>query len=396
MKHIRQLFDYGDIAYLDNGATTQMPISLLDKLYEFEKNFRANVHRGSYTRAAFATQKYEGARKKIAEFINAKDPKEVIFTSGTTDSLNLVVNSFVSDYFFQHPIVITGLEHHSNIVPFLLNTIQKDLLRVVPVDDDGNVDLDFYAEAVKPLNNKEAFVSISHVSNTLGTIQPVKKMIEIAREQDCTIMIDGAQAIAHMPVNVQDLDVDFYAFSGHKMYGPTGIGVLYGKEELLEKMYPIKGGGDMIDTVSFEKVTFNDLPWKFEAGTPNITGAYGLGEAAEWLSEYSWGKIIAHENELLAYAEKQLKQFKWLHILGNPINKVGIISMYSEKFHGGDIAAILDIEKVCLRDGHHCTQPLMDRFDLDGTIRCSFGIYNTIEDVDKLISGLHRVEEMLG
>lgn len=393
----QQLFDYGDIVYLDSGATTQMPTEILDKLYNFEKNYRANVHRGSYSRAADATQMYEQARKKIAKFINAKTPKEIIFTSGTTDSLNLVVNSFVNDYFFEHPIVITGLEHHSNIVPFLLNGAKAGgLLRVVPVDENGNVDLKLYAEAVKSTNGRKPFVSISHISNTIGTIQPIKKMIKIARKQGCTIMIDGAQAVAHIPIDVQDLDVDFYAFSGHKMYGPTGIGILYGKEELLEKMNPLKGGGDMIDTVTFEKVTFNDLPWKFEAGTPHITGAYGLGEAVDWLGQFSWEEIIDHENELLVYTEEELKQFDWLHVLGNPIDKIGIVSMHSEKYHTSDIAAILDTENVCLRVGHHCTQPLMERFNLDGTIRCSFGIYNTTEDVDRLINGLRKVERMLG
>lgn len=356
-------------------------------------NNNANVHRGIYTISERATTAYENMRKKIKAFINAAHTHEIIFTRGTTESINLVASSFGAMQVQQgDEVVISEMEHHSNIVPWqLLCERAEAKLKIIPVNDNGILNLDEYR---KLLTERTKIVGLIHVSNVLGTVNPVKEMIRLAHQKNIPILLDGAQAIPHMVVDVQDLDCDFYTFSGHKLYGPTGIGVLYGKTNLLEKMPPYQGGGDMIRRVTFEKTEYNVLPHKFEAGTPHIAGVIGLGTAIDYLMAIGFEKINAHEKALLNYVTQKLHQISGLKIIGNAPNKVGVISFTMEQAHPHDIATILDHEGIAIRAGHHCAMPLMERFKLPATARITFGLYNTFDDIDRLIDGLVLVNQI--
>lgn len=366
---------------------------MIDAVSHYYCNDNANVHRGIYTISERATTAYENTRKKIKAFINAAHTHEIIFTRGTTESINLVASSFGALQVQQgDEVVISAMEHHSNIVPWqLLCERVGAKLKIIPVNDNGILNLDEYR---KLLTERTKIVGLIHVSNVLGTVNPVKKMIRLAHQKAIPVLLDGAQAIPHMVVDVQDLDCDFYTFSGHKLYGPTGIGVLYGKTNLLEKMPPYQGGGDMIRRVTFEKTEYNVLPHKFEAGTPHIAGVIGLGTAIDYLMAIGFKKINAHEKALLNYVTQKLHQISGLKIIGNAPNKVGVISFTMEQAHPHDIATILDHEGIAIRAGHHCAMPLMERFKLPATARITFGLYNTFDDIDRLIDGLVWVNQI--
>lgn len=378
---------------MDSGATAQKPQIVIDAMSHYYCNNNANVHRGIYTISERATTAYENMRKKIKAFINAAHTHEIIFTRGTTESINLVASSFGAMQVQQgDEVVISEMEHHSNIVPWqLLCERAEAKLKIIPVNDNGILNLDEYR---KLLTERTKIVGLIHVSNVLGTVNPVKEMIRLAHQKNIPILLDGAQAIPHMVVDVQDLDCDFYTFSGHKLYGPTGIGVLYGKTNLLEKMPPYQGGGDMIRRVTFEKTEYNVLPHKFEAGTPHIAGVIGLGTAIDYLMAIGFEKINAHEKALLNYVTQKLHQISGLKIIGNAPNKVGVISFTMEQAHPHDIATILDHEGIAIRAGHHCAMPLMERFKLPATARITFGLYNTFDDIDRLIDGLVLVNQI--
>ena len=381
------------LVYLDNGATVQKPLSVINAISNYYKTINANVHRGVHTLSGVATDAMEEARKKVQKHINAASEKEIIFTSGTTDSINLVASSFTTFVEEGDEIIISAIEHHSNIVPWqMLCERTGAVLKVIPVLDNGVLDTNAYAEL---LNEKTKMVAVNHISNSLGTINPVKEMITKAHEFGAAVLIDGAQAVPHLKVDVQDLDTDFYAFSGHKMYGPTGVGVLYGKEEWLNKLPPYRGGGEMIETVTFEKSTWAGLPHKFEAGTPNIAGNVGLGAAIDFMNSVGVENINIHESDLLEYAAIKLSGIDGLVIYGNTDNKAGVISFNIKGIHNYDMGVILDKLGIAVRTGHHCTQPVMDRFNIPGTVRASFGVYNTYEDVDKLVEGVKRAKNML-
>lgn len=381
------------LVYLDSGATAQKPKIVIDAISHYYSNENANVHRGIYTLSERATTAYENTRKKIKAFINAAHTHEIIFTRGTTESINLVASSFGSLQVEQgDEVVISAMEHHSNIVPWqLLCERVKAKLKIIPVHDNGILNLDEYQ---KLLTENTKIVGLIHVSNVLGTVNPVKEMIDLAHQKNIPVLLDGAQAIPHMVVDVQHLDCDFYTFSGHKLYGPTGIGVLYGKTNLLEKMPPYQGGGDMIHRVTFEKTEYSVLPYKFEAGTPHIAGVIGLGTAIDYLMKIGFEKIYAHENALLNYVMQKLDHISGLKIIGNAPNKIGVISFTMEQAHPHDIATILDHEGIAIRAGHHCAMPLMERFKLAATARITFGLYNTFEDIDRLIDGLVSVNQI--
>lgn len=383
------------LVYLDSGATTQKPNIVIDAINDYYTNYNANIHRGIYELSQLATGAYEAARQNVRHFINARHNDEIIFTKGTTDAINLVAFSFGEAYVQEgDEIVISEMEHHSNIVPWqLLCERKRAKLKVISVNDDGTLDLDQYRQL---LNDKTKIVSVIHVSNVLGTVNPVKEMIKIAHQQEIPVLLDGAQALPHIPVDVQALDCDFYAFSSHKLYGPTGTGVLYGKSDLLESMPPYQSGGDMISRVTFEKTEYNALPHKFEAGTPNMAGVIGLGAAIDYLNKVGMDNLVEHENELLLYATDALQTIPGLKIIGNAPNKIGVISFVMESAHPHDIGTILDSEGVAIRAGHHCAMPLIDRFGLAATARASFGLYNQIEDIDRLLEGLHKVNQIFG
>ncbi len=386
---------YGkDLVYFDNGATSQKPQVVIDSISRYYTNINSNVHRGVHTLSQEATAAYEEGRQKIQHYINAEFSDEVIFTKGTTDSINLIASSFGKKGIQQgDEIIITEMEHHSNIVPWQMLCEEKGAtLKVIPISDQGELDLDAYA---KMLNSKTKIVSVTHISNTLGTINPVREIIALAHEKEIPVLIDGAQAVPHKRVDVRELDADFYAFSMHKMFGPTGIGVLYGKKELLESLPPYQGGGDMIKTVSFEKTTYNELPYKFEAGTPNIAGGVASGAAVDYLNNLNWDEVYVHEKELLDYATKQLKEIKGLRIIGEADDKASVISLIVDGIHAYDIGIILDKLGIAVRTGHHCTEPLMHRFDILGTVRASFAFYNTKEEIDLFLEALSRAIEML-
>lgn len=378
---------------MDSGATAQKPQIVIDAMSHYYCNNNANVHRGIYTISERATTAYENMRKKIKAFINAAHAHEIIFTRGTTESINLVASSFGAMQVQQgDEVVISEMEHHSNIVPWqLLCERAEAKLKIIPVNDNGILNLDEYR---KLLTERTKIIGLIHVSNVLGTVNPVKEMIRLAHQKNIPILLDGAQAIPHMVVDVQDLDCDFYTFSGHKLYGPTGIGVLYGKTNLLEKMPPYQGGGDMIRRVTFEKTEYNVLPHKFEAGTPHIAGVIGLGTAIDYLMAIGFEKINAHEKALLNYVTQKLHQISGLKIIGDAPNKVGVISFTMEQAHPHDIATILDHEGIAIRAGHHCAMPLMERFKLPATARITFGLYNTFDDIDRLIDGLVLVNQI--
>ncbi|QHG92529.1 cysteine desulfurase [Coxiella endosymbiont of Amblyomma sculptum] len=381
------------LVYLDSGATTQKPQVVIDSISRYYCHNNANVHRGIHTISERATDSYESTRRKIKSFINAAHSHEIIFTRGTTESINLVAASFGELQIQQDDeIVVSEMEHHSNIVPWqLLCKRVGAKLKIIPVNSDGTLNL---YKCQNLLTERTRIVGIIHVSNVLGILNAVKKIICLAHQKNIPVLLDGAQAIPHIRVDVQDLDCDFYVFSGHKLYGPTGIGILYGKTKWLEKMPPYQGGGDMIRQVTFEKTEYNLLPYKFEAGTPNIAGVVGLGAAVDYLVEIGLEKIEVYERALLDYATEKLQKIRGLKIIGSLISKIGIISFIMKQIHPHDIATILDNEGIAIRSGHHCAMPLMERFQLPATARITLALYNTFEDIDRLIDGLIRVTQI--
>ena len=382
------------LVYLDNAATSQKPQSVIDALSYYYSNYNANIHRGIHSLAEEATAAYEATRVTVQKFIHAAFPEEIIFTRGTTEGINLVAYTWGRQNIKAgDEIIISTMEHHSNIVPWQILCEEKDaVLKVIPVTDNGELIMD---EFYKLLSPKTKLVSIVHVSNALGTINPVKEIIDAAHEVGAAVMVDGAQSAVHLNIDVQKMDCDFFAFSGHKVYGPTGIGVLYGKKEILEKMPVFMGGGEMIKEVTFEKTTYNDLPYKYEAGTPNIADTIALKVALDYMDEVGKSSAKKYENELLKYATEELNKIKGLRIMGNAKNKVSLVSFVIKNIHPQDIGVLLDNQGIAVRTGHHCTQPLMKRFGIPGTIRASFAMYNTKEEVDKLIIGLQKAIKML-
>jgi len=378
------------LVYLDNGATSQKPQVVIDALNRYYKSENSNIHRGVHYLSERATSSYEGAREKIRQFLNAESDQEIVFVRGTTEAINLVAQSYGRTFLKAgNEIVISAMEHHSNIVPWQILCGQIGArLRVVPINHDGEFVLDEYRRL---LNEKTKLVSLTHVSNALGSIVPVKEAVRLAHERAVPVLLDGAQAVPHFKVDVQDIGCDFYAFSGHKLFGPTGVGVLYGKTELLDAMPPYQGGGDMISLVTFEKTHYNVLPYKFEAGTPNIAGGIGLGAAIDYLNGFNWEEVCAHENDLLAYATNALSQIESIRIIGSAKDKAGVLSFVSDHIHAHDVGTILDQEGVAIRAGHHCAMPVMQRFGVPATARASFALYNNREDVDALVRGIHRV-----
>jgi len=381
------------LVYLDNAATTQKPQAVIDTLVRYYTTENANIHRGVHTLSQLATEDYEGARGKVRRLLNAREDREIVFVRGTTEAINLVAQTYGRQNVGPgDEIVISAMEHHSNIVPWqMLCQERRALLKVVPCNDAGELLLDEYEKLLSP---RTKLVSIVHVSNALGTINPAKQLVDMAHRWGAPVLLDGAQAAAHMPVDVQALGCDFYAFSGHKLYGPTGIGVLYGRAELLEAMPPYQGGGDMIRSVTFEKTLYNSLPYKFEAGTPNIAGSIGLGTAIDYVNFIGLERIAAYEDELLTYGADRLSSIEGLRIIGTAKEKAGILSFVLDKVHPHDIGTILDAEGVAVRTGHHCAQPLMDRFGVPATARASLSFYNTKEEIDILVKGIDRVLEV--
>jgi len=381
------------LVYLDNAATTQKPLIVIETLRSYYLEDNSNIHRGVHYLSQKATEGYEQGRKKIASFIGAAEPEEIIFVRGTTEGINLVAHSLVKEMIKPgEEILITGMEHHSNIVPWQIVCEQTGAkLSVVPINDKGEI---IFEEYEKMLTSNVKFVSIVHISNSLGTINPIHTMIEMAHDKGIPVLIDGAQTVSHMKIDVKDLDCDFFVFSGHKMFGPTGIGVLYGKRKYLEMMSPYQGGGDMIKSVTFEKTIYNDIPYKFEAGTPNIAGVTALGSAVDYINGVGLDRIYQHEQELLQYATESLLSVDGLRIIGTSENKSAVISFMLEGIHPHDIGTIIDLEGVAIRTGHHCTQPVMQRFGIPATARASFGVYNTKEEVDVLIRGLEKVKKV--
>lgn len=381
------------LVYFDNGATTQKPLCVLDAMRNEYLNVNANVHRGVHYLSQQATDLHEAARETVRKFINAPKVEEVIFTRGTTESLNLVVSSF-GDRFLSEgdEVIVSVMEHHSNIVPWQLLAAKKGIaIKVIPMTDEGDVIMEEYE---KLFNERTRIVSITQVSNVLGTINPVKEMIRIAHEHEVPVMVDGAQSTPHMKVDVQDLDCDFFAFSGHKIYGPTGIGVLYGKEKWLDEMPPYQGGGEMIESVSFEKTTFEKLPFKFEAGTPDYVATHGLATALNYVTELGLDNIFAHEQELTRYAMEQMKKIPGMRLFGTSQHKDAVISFLVGDIHHLDMGTLLDRLGIAVRTGHHCAEPLMHRLGISGTVRASFALYNTKEEVDALVAGIKRVSQM--
>ncbi|WP_372794593.1 aminotransferase class V-fold PLP-dependent enzyme [Pontiella sp.] len=381
------------LVYLDNGASTQHPKQVIEAVKDLYENHYSNVHRGVHTLSQESTNLYDDARVKVRGFIHAACVHEVIFTRGTTESINLVAQSYARPLLKEgDEILITHMEHHSNIVPWQIVCEQTGAkLKVVPINDAGELELGHFLEL---LNEKTKLVSVVHVSNALGTVNPVKEIIDAAHGMDIPVLVDGAQAVPHMPVDVQALDADFYAFSGHKIYGPTGVGVLYGKEKLLKAMPPYQGGGDMILSVSFEGTTYNQLPYKFEAGTPNIAGVVGLGAALDYVNKIGLGAIAAHEHGLLMYATSKLQEIDGLRIIGEAEQKAGLISFVLDAVHPHDIGTMLDAEGVAVRAGHHCAQPVMERYGVPATARASFAMYNTYQEIDVLAEAIKKTINM--
>ena len=382
------------LVYLDNGATTQKPQVVIDAIADYYRTTNSNVHRGAHTLSDQATQMFEDARTTMQKFLNAAKSEEIIWTRGTTESINLVAQTWVrSNLQAGDEIIISGMEHHSNIVPWQMVCEQTGaILKVIPVLDDGSLDYDAY---LKLLNEKTKFVAVIHVSNALGTINPVADIIREAHKIGAKTLIDGAQAIAHWEIDVQALDCDFYVFSGHKLFGPTGLGVLYGKEDLLNAMPPYQGGGEMILHVSFEKTTYNVLPYKFEAGTPNIAGAIGMAAAVDYLNGLDRVALAKHEDALLAHANKLAAQTDGIRLIGTSDKKASVLSFLIEGAHPHDVGTLLDQQGIAVRTGHHCAMPLMDQFEIPGTIRASFTFYNTIDEVDALFKAIEKVKMFL-
>jgi len=381
------------LVYFDNGATTQKPSQVIEKVKELYQTKNSSIHRGVHFLSEQMTEAYENAREQVRSFINANDKSEIIFTSGTTGSVNLLAFSFGEKFVSEgDEIIISEMEHHSNIVPWQLLCERKNAeLKIIPFDEHGELLLDKYREL---FSEKTRIVAVTHTSNSLGTVNPVKEIINIAHQHNVPVFLDGAQAIQHAKVDVQALDADFYAFSGHKIYGPNGIGVLYGKEQLLDKLPPYQGGGDMVDCVKFEKTTYNILPFKFEAGTNNYIGAIGLSEALKYLLKIGLDAIAAYENELLSYATKKLNSIDGVRIYGEAKEKISILSFLLKGIHQYDTGMILDKMGIAVRTGTHCNQPVMDHFEIEGTIRASMVFYNTFEEIDRLSDGLEKVKSM--
>jgi cysteine desulfurase / selenocysteine lyase len=382
------------LVYLDNAATNQKPKRVIDALTSYYEKDNANIHRGIHTLAERATKAYEQTRHAMQEFIHARHVEEIIFTRGVTESINLVASSYGRAFLKEgDEVIVSGMEHHSNIVPWqLICGEKKATLNVIPVTEIGELDLDAYR---KLISNKTKIVAVNHASNSLGTINPIKEIIDIAHSYNAVVLIDGAQASAHITIDVQELDCDFYCISSHKMYGPTGTGILYGKKELLEKMPPYMGGGEMIKEVTFAKTTYNELPYKFEAGTPNIADVIALNEAISFINELGKENIAAHEAELLDYTVKKLTAIPHVKLIGTAKNKVGVQSFIVEGVHHFDIGQMLDARGIAVRTGHHCTQPLMDQYGIEGTVRASFSVYNTKDEVDQLAEGIERIVKFL-
>jgi cysteine desulfurase/selenocysteine lyase len=381
------------LIYLDNAATAQKPQVVIDILNRYYSMENSNIHRGVHFLSEKATGAYEGAREKVKRFLNASDSREIIFVRGTTEGINLVAQSYGRTFIKEgDEIVISAMEHHSNIVPWQILCEQVGAkLRVIPINHDGELLVDEYKAL---LNSRTKFVSIAHVSNALGTVNPVKEIVQLAHRQGVPVLVDGAQAAPHMKVDVTELDCDFYAFSGHKLYGPTGIGILYGKANLLEAMPPYQGGGDMISLVTFEKTHYNVLPYKFEAGTPHIAGGIGLGAAIDYVSAIGLEAIAAYEQNLLLYATEALSTIKGLKIIGTAKEKASVLSFVLDRVHAHDIGTVLDQEGVAIRAGHHCAMPVMQRFGVPATARASFAFYNTREEIDILVRAIHKVFEV--
>ncbi len=381
------------LVYLDNAATTQKPRAVIDTMVRYYTDENANIHRGVHLLSQEATESYEEARATVQRFLNAADTREIIFVRGTTEGINLVAQTWGRANIVRgDEIVISAMEHHSNIVPWQILCEQQGAhLRVAPVNDAGELVFDEFEKLLGP---KTKLVAMAHVSNALGTVNPVRKIVEAARRVDARVLLDGAQAVPHMPVDVRAIDCDFYVFSGHKIYAPTGIGILYGKAELLETMPPYQGGGDMISSVTFEKTLYNRLPHKFEAGTPHVSGALGLGAALDYVKSIGIERIARHEKQVLAYGTRRLLEIPGLRLIGTAREKEGILSFVLEGVHPHDVGTILDQEGIAIRTGHHCAQPLMERFGVPATARASLALYNTMEEMDALAGGLQKVREV--
>ena len=391
----RKIYNKYPLVYLDNGATTQKPLCVLDAMREEYLNVNANVHRGVHYLSQQATDLHEAARERVRQFINAEKSSEIVFTRGTTESMNLVASSFTEAYMKEgDEVIVSTMEHHSNIVPWQLQAQRKGIVvKVIPMSDDGILDI----EAFKKLfTERTKLVSVAHVSNVLGTVNPAKEIVSIAHQHGVPCLIDGAQSAPHMKIDVQDIDCDFYAFSGHKMYGPTGIGVLYGKEKYLDEMPPYQGGGEMIGTVSFEKTTWADLPFKFEAGTPDYVATHGLAKAIDYMEEIGLENIEKHERELTRYALEQMQTIPDMRIFGplDATKRDAVISFLVGDIHHLDMGTLLDRLGIAVRTGHHCAEPLMHRLGIQGTVRASFALYNTKEEIDVLVNGIKRVSQM--
>ncbi len=382
------------LVYLDNAATTQKPRQVIDTLMGYYLTLNSNIHRGAHYLAAEATERYEKVRAQVGQFINARSRSEIVFTRGTTESINLVASSFGRAFLHAgDEVIVSGMEHHSNIVPWQLACeLAGARLRVIPFSDEGVLDLEAYATL---FNEHTKMVACTHVSNTLGTVNPVQKVVEMAHSHGVPVLIDGAQAVAHMPVDVQQIGCDFYCFSGHKMYAPMGVGVMYGREELLSQLPPYQGGGEMIKDVTFEKTTYNELPFRFEAGTPSVGDVLGLGAAIDFMQQEGVEKIGRHEEELMHYATERLLAIPGIRLFGTAPHKAGVISFLLGDAHPYDVGTLLDKLGVAVRTGHHCTQPIMDRYGIPGTVRASFACYTTREDVDALVDALNRIAPML-
>jgi cysteine desulfurase / selenocysteine lyase len=383
------------LVYLDNAATSHKPKTVIDSIVRYYEHDNANIHRGVHYLSERATEEYEMARKVVQSFLGAAHSNEIIFVRSTTEAINLVAQTYGRTHVAPgDEVLITAMEHHSNIVPWqLLCEEKKAKLRVAPINDDGELILDEFERLLCP---RTRIVAVGHVSNALGTLNPVATIAEMAHARNVPVLVDGAQAAPRLPVNVQELDCDFYAFSGHKTYGPTGIGVLYGKASLLESMPPYQGGGDMISSVTFEKTIYNKVPHKFEAGTPDMSGAVGLRAAIEYLNQIGMDNIAAHEHELLTYATKTVSDLPGVRVIGTAREKAGVLSFAMQGIHPHDIGTILDQEGIAIRTGHHCAQPVMERFGVDATARASFGLYNTEDEIDALVRGIQKVREVFG
>ena len=401
MENVRELFDilntsvYGKpLIYFDNAATTQKPRSVVETLTGYYTTLNSNIHRGAHYLSSTATEAYEQSRRKVQSFINAKHPHEIVFTRGTTEAINLVASSFAKRFLTDgDEIIISGMEHHSNIVPWQMACEAKNAkLKVIPFTDEGVLDMKAFEGL---FGRRTKLVAVNHVSNTLGTINPIKDIVAYAHKQGVPVLIDGAQAISHIAVDVQDIDCDFYCFSGHKMYAPMGVGVMYGKEAMLNELPPYQGGGEMIKDVSFEKTTYNELPFKFEAGTPSVGDVLGLKTAIEFMETIGIANIANHEKQLLDYAVEQMKTVDDIRFIGTAPNKTSVVSFLVGSSHPYDVGTLLDKLGVAVRTGHHCTQPIMERYGIPGTVRASFAIYNTMEEIDEFVKALKRIAPML-